>query len=145
LEAERGRRMVATKLVNLMDGYFEDHYPRQAVLPATMALEALAQLAGILNTYNHGCAAEMVLMLVDGVALSRPLRPGELLRLEVTMMYDHPYGATMAGRALAGDEEVLIAERIVFAHELTTDPAKIARCRERFFYQTGGYPFSEVS
>ncbi|MGH2537010.1 MAG: hypothetical protein ACRDHL_06430 [Candidatus Promineifilaceae bacterium] len=143
LEAERGRRMVATKLIGLMDGYFEGHYPRQAALPATMALEALAQVAGMLNTYNHDCAAEMVLMLVDGVQLYRPLQQGELLRLEATMLYDHPYGATMNGQICVGDEVVLSAERIVFAHELTSDPAKIGRCRERFHYQTAGFPFAE--
>jgi 3-hydroxyacyl-[acyl-carrier-protein] dehydratase len=137
VEVERGRRMVAVKTVGLMDGYLEDHFPREAVLPATSLIEALAQAAGMLNSFNHAFAVEMVLMLVDGVELHRPIHAGEVLTLEVTMIYDHPYGATLRAEARAEAEVVAIAERIVFAHEVTEDPVKIGRARERFRYQAG--------
>ena len=142
LEVERGRRMLASKHVNLMDGYLEGHYPGQPILPPTLLIEALAQAAGMLNTYNHNYTVEMVLMLVDNVQIRRPVRQGERLLLEITMLYDHPYGATMSGEVRvdgggAGEEIVASAERIVFAHEVTEDPAKIKRARERFIYQTG--------
>jgi len=137
IEAERGRRMTAVKLVNLMDAYFEAHYPKTPIMPATLIIEALAQVGGMLNSLNHDCAAEMVLMLVDGVQIIRQVIQGELMELEVTMMYDHPYGATMQGTAMIDGEVVVNAERIVFAHEITENPDKIAQNRERFKYQTG--------
>jgi 3-hydroxyacyl-[acyl-carrier-protein] dehydratase len=145
IAAERGKMMVATKLVNLMDTYFEGHYRQQPIMPATLIIEALAQVGGMLNTLNHNGAVEMVLMLVDGVKMTRPTRQGDLLTLEIKMIYDHPYGATMSGVAYIGDEVIATADRIVFAHEITTDPKKIAMCRERFYYQTGGYSLLEAN
>lgn len=143
VEAERNRRMAATIGFNLSGAYFEAHYRRQAVVPATLIVEALAQVAGMLNNLNHDFGAEMVLMLLDGVRAKRPVRQGETLQLEVTMMYDHPYGATLSGQARAGEEVVMEAERIVFAHEITADRDKMTRNRARFDYQTGGYQFPE--
>ncbi|HLN13444.1 MAG TPA: hypothetical protein VK587_09640 [bacterium] len=139
IDAERGKRMRATKLVNLMDGYFVAHYPRLAVMPASLLLEALAQVGGMLNLLNHNFEVEMVLMLVDGVRLHRQVRQGEALTLEVQMLYDHPYGATMRAEAWVEDVRVATVERMVYAHEATTDAAKIKNNRDRFDYQSGGW------
>ncbi len=143
IEAERGKRMRATKLVNLMDGYFVAHYPRQAVMPASLLLEALAQVGGMLNLLNHNFEVEMVLMLVDGVRLHRQVRQGEPVTLEVQMLYDHPYGATMRAEAWVHDVRIATVERMVYAHEVTTDPKKIQNNRDRFNYQSGGWTLPE--
>jgi 3-hydroxyacyl-[acyl-carrier-protein] dehydratase len=139
LEAERGKRMVATKVVDLMDEFFCDHYPLRPVMPATMVLEAIAQASGMLNNYNHNFAVEMVLMLMDGVRLYRPVTPGDRMTLEVNMVYDHPYGATLRGEASVEGERIATVERIAFAHEAVKDPKLIEINRDRFVYQSGGF------
>jgi len=143
IDAERGKRMRAMKFVNLMDGYLVEHYPRQAVMPASLLLESLAQVGGMLNLLNHNFAVEMVLMLVDGVRIRRQVRQGEPLTLEVEMLYDHPYGATMRAEARVADTLVATVERMVYAHEVITDPSKIKINRERFAYQSGGWALPE--
>jgi 3-hydroxyacyl-[acyl-carrier-protein] dehydratase len=143
--AEKGKRMSAIKQVNLMDEYFSDHYPIKAVMPATFIIEALAQVGGMLNSLNHDFAVELVLVLVDGVHIHRQVYPGETLLLEVTMLYDHPYGASLKGEARVCDEMVANIESFSFAHEVTTDTARIKQNYERFVYQGGGYiPPAEV-
>ncbi len=126
--AERGRRIQAVKSVDLDAG--------QAVLPGTLVVEGLAQLGGMLNLFNHGFSVEMLLVLVDGARLTRQVRHGDLLTLEVLMLYDHPYGATMRGAGLVGETPVVSVERMVYAHEVVTDPATVRRNRTRFAYHS---------
>jgi 3-hydroxyacyl-[acyl-carrier-protein] dehydratase len=136
-EVERGKRIQAVKTVSLADSALAEHYPRRAVLPATLLLEAMAQVGGMLHSLNHDFSAEMLLALVDGVRFERPVLHGETLTLEARSEYDHPYGATMSGEARVDGDVVATARRIVFAHELVSDPERIARARDRFVYQGG--------
>lgn len=142
--AERGRRIQAVKLVSLTDGALADHYPRRAVLPGTLVIEAMAQLGGMLHVLNHDFSVEMLLVLVDRVTLTRPVLHGETIVLEVRSDYDHPYGATMSGEASIGGDVVAAAGRIVYAHETIADPKRIQKARDRFAYQGGG-PASQWS
>jgi 3-hydroxyacyl-[acyl-carrier-protein] dehydratase len=141
--AKRSNRLQAIKLVDLMDESFSDHFPLKATMPSTLIIEALAQAGGMLNALNHDFAAEMVLMLVDGVRIYRQVYQGELLSLVVSMQYEHPYGATLQGEAYVGDELIAKIERIAFAHEIVDDPERIKTNRERFRYQSGGFTLIE--
>jgi 3-hydroxyacyl-[acyl-carrier-protein] dehydratase len=137
VEAERARSLTGVKHVSLMDGALAQHYPRRAVLPGTLVVEAMAQLCGMLHAYTHDFTVEMLLVLVDRVTLARPVLHGETLLVEARSGYDHPYGATMSGTASVDGEPVAAAERIVFAHDTISDPRRIQAARDRFEYQCG--------
>jgi len=47
LELEPGKRALATKMVSLSEEFLPDHYARQPVMPSTMVMECLAQLAAL--------------------------------------------------------------------------------------------------
>lgn len=134
---EPRRRLTAVKLFNLMDGSSRDHYPHRPVLPASLIVESLAQAAGMLNLLNHDFAVDMVLMLVEGARFPRQVRAGDVLALEVTMLYEHSFGATMTGTAMSGELTVASVERIFFAHEPVTAASVVERNRARFAYQSG--------
>jgi len=136
-EAERGKRIKAVKLVSLTDTALADHYPRRAVLPGTLVVEAMAQLGGMLHVLTHDFAVEMLLVLIDDVTLTRPVLHGGTMTIDVRTERDHPYGATMKGEARVDGEIVATAGRIVYAHEHVTDPKKIKTARDRFDYQAG--------
>ena len=136
-EAEPGKRIRAVKLVSLTDGALADHYPRRAVLPGTLVVEAMAQLGGMLHVLTHDFAVEMLLVLIDGVTLDRAVLHGETMTIEVRTQRDHPYGATMSGSATVDGEIVATAARIVYAHDQVTDRKKIQTARDRFAYQAG--------
>jgi 3-hydroxyacyl-[acyl-carrier-protein] dehydratase len=137
-EAERGKRMQGVKLVSLTEGALADHYPRRAVLPPTLVVEAMAQLGGMLHVFNHDFSVEMLLVLLDRVTLTRPVLHGETLAIEARTERDHPYGATMNCEARVDGQVVATAARIVYAHEQITDPKRIQKARDRFAYQGGG-------
>ena len=141
-EIERGSRIQAVKHVSLSDGVLEHHYPRRAVLPGTLVVEGMAQLGGMLHAFNHDFAVEMLLVLVDGVTLQRPVVHGETLTLEAWTRRDHPYGATMSAEARVDGDVIANAGRIVYAHDDVTNAARIKAARDRFAYQ-GGLPASE--
>jgi len=136
-EAERGRRMQGVKLVSLTDGALADHYPRRAVLPGTLVVEAMAQLGGMLHALSNDFSVEMLLVLVDSVSLVRPVLHGETMTVEVRSEHVHPYGATMNGEARVDGDVVATVGRIVYAHDSISDPDRIRAARERFAYQCG--------
>jgi 3-hydroxyacyl-[acyl-carrier-protein] dehydratase len=136
-ELERGRRMQAVKVVGLTDTATRDHYPRRAVLPPTLLLEAMAQVGGMLHVVNHDFSVEMLLVLIDRVRFERPVLQGETLTIEARSDYDHPYGATMTGEVLVDGERVASAGRIVYAHDTIDDPKRVELARRRFAYQGG--------
>jgi 3-hydroxyacyl-[acyl-carrier-protein] dehydratase len=137
VEAERGQRLRAVKHVSLMDGALAEHYPRRAVLPGTLVVEAMAQLCGMLHAYSHDFTVEMLLVLIDRVSLARPVLHGETLVIDARSEYDHSYGATMSGEVRVDGELVASAGRIVFAHDTIADPQRVQAARERFAYQCG--------
>jgi hypothetical protein len=79
----------------------------------------------------------MFLVVVGRVELTRPVLHGETLTLEVRSKYVHRHGATMDGEAKVDGELIARADRIVFAHDLVSDPKKIQAARERVAYQSG--------
>jgi 3-hydroxyacyl-[acyl-carrier-protein] dehydratase len=134
---DRGRRLRATRRVDLSDGCLADHFSRRAVLPASFLVEAIAQAGGMLSFLNHDFAIEMVLMLVDGVRFGRPVTHGETLEIDVTMIYDHPYGATVSGEVRSAGDLVASVDRLVYAHDNLTDASQTMVNRRRFEYQGG--------
>ncbi len=139
LEMERGKRALATKLVSIADEYLDEHYGRRALMPATLVIECLAQVSGWLNLVTRDFSIRMVLGLIEGARLYRPVRPGDTLSLEVWMLYAHADGATARGEARVGTETVAVVERMMFVNQTVHDAAFAQEQRERFHYLSGGY------
>ena len=140
LEMELGKRALAIKSVSLADEYFPEHYPRTAIMPATLVVECLAQVGGWLHIASNGFSIRTVLGLIEGVTILRQTRPGDQLLLAVSTLYVHQDGATLAGEARVGDEVVVRVERMLFASERVRDAGFSARERALFDYVSGGFP-----
>ena len=139
LEMEPGKHALAVKLVPLADEYFTEHYPRQPIMPGTMIMESLAQLAGWLNIASCEFKAETVLVLIEDVHIYHRVQPGDLLMLEVWMLYSHPDGSTIRGE-VRGDKKIIAAvDRVVFANRMVTSESEIKRKRGIFRYYSGDF------
>jgi 3-hydroxyacyl-[acyl-carrier-protein] dehydratase len=123
LELERDKRILATKSFTVMDTFLTAHYPRCPAVPASLLIECLAQAGGWLNLISREFAVKTLLVLVEGVRIYRQAKLGETLLLDVQTLYAHPDGMTVRGTARVGTEVVVVAERILLAHEVTPDPA----------------------
>jgi 3-hydroxyacyl-[acyl-carrier-protein] dehydratase len=139
LELEPGNRAMASKMVSLSEEFLPDHYPRQPVMPSTLVMESLVQLAGWLYVVTENFAVTIVLGLAQGVSIPGMVRPGESLILEASVLYGHSDGVTMRGEARRGDEVILRAERMLFASRPSPAEADVARLRDLFRYVSGGF------
>ena len=139
LELEPGARALATKSVSVSDECLPEHYRRRPVMPVTLVVEALAQLAGWLHTITQGFAIRTVLGLMEGVRVFGEVKPGVTLLLEVWTDFAHKDGATLHGEARVDGQVVLSVERFLFASRPEKDAAFIQKRREVFRYMSGDF------
>lgn len=117
IEMEPGKRARAVKMVAVSDEYFGDHYGRQPCVPATLLVESMAQVAGWLNLLTNRLSINMVLALVEGVCIHRPVLSGEELIIDVWFLHAHRDGATLHAQVTSGGEMLATAQRIAFANQ----------------------------
>jgi 3-hydroxyacyl-[acyl-carrier-protein] dehydratase len=82
-------RLVALKNVTCAEEYLADHFPGFPVLPGVMMLETLVQAARLLAEPTAGLAP-LVLAEVRNVRYGNMVRPGECLKVEVTLKARDP-------------------------------------------------------
>lgn len=84
------------KAVTINEPFFQGHFPGAPVMPGVLITEAMAQVAGIAALQGQELAGRLPFLAgLDSVRFRRPVVPGDVLRLEVTI--DKP--AKRAGRA----------------------------------------------
>jgi 3-hydroxymyristoyl/3-hydroxydecanoyl-(acyl carrier protein) dehydratase len=138
LRMQAGRHALATRAISIGDEFLPEHYTRRPIMPASLILESLTQVAGWLYIVTGQFAISTVLGLVQGVEILGEGGPGDTLELEVWMQYGHRDGATCRGVVRVNGADILRAERLVFAGRPLTDPASIQESRELFRYLSGG-------
>jgi 3-hydroxyacyl-[acyl-carrier-protein] dehydratase len=81
-------RLVAVKAVTNAEEYLGDHFPGFAVLPGVMMLETLVQAGRLLlgsRGVGTGVLPPLVVSEVRNVRYGNMVRPGQTLRVEVTL------------------------------------------------------------
>ncbi|MFQ5817742.1 MAG: 3-hydroxyacyl-ACP dehydratase FabZ [Terriglobia bacterium] len=123
LELEPGKRVVAVKNVRADEPYLAGHFPGHPVMPGVLIVEAIAQAGGfmLMKEVENRDAKLMYLAGIEAVRFRRPVVPGELLRLEVEMVYWRNNICKMAGKALVGEQ--VAAEATVIC-KLVERPAR---------------------
>jgi len=91
-EVEAGRSIRGYKNVSVNEPFFTGHFPGNPVMPGVLMIEAMAQLAGILafKTKNRKASDGSLYYLggTDNVRFKRPVRPGDRLEMEATILAD---------------------------------------------------------
>jgi 3-hydroxyacyl-[acyl-carrier-protein] dehydratase len=86
LELEPGRRAVGEKLVTIGEPFFQGHFPDFPIMPGVLIVEALAQTACVAALSLPELHGKIGLFAgIDGARFKRPVRPGDTLRLEITL------------------------------------------------------------
>ena len=83
IELEPAERAVGIKCVTINEPFFGGHFPGHPVMPGVLILEALAQVAGIVNF--TGIVERDQVAYYTGISDAKfrtPVRPGDVLRLE---------------------------------------------------------------
>jgi 3-hydroxyacyl-[acyl-carrier-protein] dehydratase len=114
LSCEPGKKIVAIKNVAISEPFFQGHFPGNPVMPGVMILEALAQAAAILSfkTFNHVSTENLLYYFVgiDRARFKKPVGPGDVLSLEVTMLRQVRGIGKFGARALVENNVVAEAE-----------------------------------
>ncbi|MHB8524150.1 MAG: bifunctional UDP-3-O-[3-hydroxymyristoyl] N-acetylglucosamine deacetylase/3-hydroxyacyl-ACP dehydratase [Limisphaerales bacterium] len=82
----QGNKITGIKHVSINEPYFAGHFPNHPIMPGVLQLEAIAQVAGILmlrQIENMGKIAYF--MSAENVKWRKPVRPGDVLVIEVEM------------------------------------------------------------
>jgi 3-hydroxyacyl-[acyl-carrier-protein] dehydratase len=99
-DVEYGVRAVGRKCVTINEPFFQGHFPGYAVMPGVLIVEALAQVGAFALLglpQNKGRIAFFA--GIDNLRFKRQVRPGDTLRLEVTL--DKMRGPVGKGTAIA--------------------------------------------
>lgn len=86
LEIEAGTRAVGEKLVTVNEPFFPGHFPGMPIMPGVLIVEALAQVGAVALLSLPSYQGKMAYFAgIDKVRFRQPVRPGDILRLEVTL------------------------------------------------------------
>ena len=85
-EAVSNSHAVCIKNVTIGEPHFQGHFPKMAVMPGVLIVEAMAQTAGALVMHSLGLTTEkriVYFMTIERARFRRPVRPGDMLRMPV--------------------------------------------------------------
>jgi 3-hydroxyacyl-[acyl-carrier-protein] dehydratase len=104
LELVPGEYAVAEKDILGTDDVFRGHFPGRPVYPGVLQIEALAQTGAMAVLSEPASRGKIVLFAgIDGVRFRRPVVPGDVLRLEMTMGKSRGAIGKGEGKAYVGD------------------------------------------
>jgi 3-hydroxyacyl-[acyl-carrier-protein] dehydratase len=95
------------KAVTINEPFFQGHFPARPIMPGVLIVEALAQTAGVLAVSSLAPDERgklVYFMSIDDAKFRRPVEPGCLLHLEVTMLQSRRTISKFEGRALVDGE-----------------------------------------
>lgn len=81
-----GNKITAQKNVSINEPFFQGHFPGHPIMPGVLQLEAIAQVAGLLMMRQAENAGKVAyFMSANDVKWRRPVRPGDVLMIEVEL------------------------------------------------------------
>jgi 3-hydroxyacyl-[acyl-carrier-protein] dehydratase len=77
---------IGTKNVTINEPFFQGHFPGRPIMPGVLIIEALAQVGAVAILSRPENQGKLALFAgLDKVRFKRPVVPGDVLRLKVTL------------------------------------------------------------
>ncbi len=105
LEFEPNRRIVGLKNVTFNEPFFQGHFPGVPIMPGVLIIEAMAQVGGFLvfKTLAEKHKKLVFFIGIDNAKFRRPVRPGDQLRIEMSVVRVKSKVGKLRGKAFVGD------------------------------------------
>ncbi|HEY2924230.1 MAG TPA: bifunctional UDP-3-O-[3-hydroxymyristoyl] N-acetylglucosamine deacetylase/3-hydroxyacyl-ACP dehydratase [Candidatus Eisenbacteria bacterium] len=105
-------RVVGIKNVTINEPFFVGHFPGHPIMPAVLIIEAMAQCGGVLLLNSSYKPKEKLVYFIgiDRAKFRKPVRPGDQLRFELTLLRLKSRICKMEGKAYVDGDLVAEAE-----------------------------------
>jgi 3-hydroxyacyl-[acyl-carrier-protein] dehydratase len=115
LELVPGERVVAEKTLTGEEDFFRGHFPGYPVFPGVLQVEALAQAGAVAALCTSDATGKLALFGgLEKVRFRQQVRPGDTLRLEVTLVRSRGFVGKGEGRATV-DGRLACSAQLTFA------------------------------
>ena len=104
-----GREAEWIKNVSLSEDFFDDHFPLKPIMPGTLIVEGMAQLAGVLLEQTmraQGLKIKALMSLVERAKFRKPVYPGARLVYRAKALQTSPLGGRASVEASRESEIV---------------------------------------
>lgn len=84
------RSIRGIKAVSYNEAFFQGHFPNRPVMPGVLIIEAMAQTGAVLMSRSLGIDVQkhaVFLLSVDQVRFRQPVVPGDLLEMDVEVLF----------------------------------------------------------
>lgn len=116
--------IVGIKCVTINEQFFQGHFPDNPVMPGVLIIEAIAQSGAVLMSKSLDADVKgktIFFVALDNVRFKRPVRPGDVLRMPVTVIKHRGGLFKFAGKALVGDQ---VAAEVEFTAVVVETPTE---------------------
>ena len=105
-------KVVGIKNVTVNEPHFMGHFPENPVMPGVLIVEAMAQTGGFLILQLSESPENKLVYFarIDKVKFRKPVRPGDVLRMELTFKGQRRNLYMMEGKAYVDGEVVAEGE-----------------------------------
>jgi 3-hydroxyacyl-[acyl-carrier-protein] dehydratase len=135
---EPGVRIHGLRKLRAEEDYLRDHFPRFAVMPGVLMLEALTQAAILLARVSDPRKAGLVyLEAAKGVKFADFVQPGETLSIAVEII-KRTEDTTLVKATGKKEDSVAVSGRLMLKHKLLSEtgaPSTVDRHAEVFMEQ----------
>ncbi len=121
-------RIVGIKNVTATEPFFQGHFPDFPVMPGVLITESMAQVAGILILKDMPDRKEKLVLLaaVDDARFRKPVRPGDQLRIEMTIISRKAKVCKMRGTASVDGQIVAEATAMCVLQDKTSSAKRLS-------------------
>ena len=98
--------IVGVKNVSFNEPFFAGHFPGNPVMPGVLIVEAMGQTGAVLMSKSLDVDVEgktIFFMSIDNCRFRSPVRPGDVLRMEVNVVFHRRGIFKFHGKASVGD------------------------------------------
>jgi 3-hydroxyacyl-[acyl-carrier-protein] dehydratase len=110
VELESGKRATGIKNVSMSEDFLAHHFPGMPIMPGTLIIESLVQLADWIIREHSGFEQIGLATAFRRIKFRRMVRPGDQLRLEVALVSWDENQVTAVGKAFCQDKIVTTVE-----------------------------------
>lgn len=104
-------KIIGRKAVTINEPFFQGHFPEKAVMPGVLIIEALAQTGAVLLLSQEQFKGKIAYFAgIDQVRFKKVVRPGDVLKLEVSLTRQRSSIGFASAKAYVNDQVVCSAE-----------------------------------